>query len=303
MEDETKLLKKNGYIPDRTLGEGSYGKVKSAYSKELKKKVAIKIIDLKKAPSEVLQKFLPRELEIISSLIHPHIVRTFKNFYIDSKKLLIVMELVEQGDLLDLIKTRGKLTEELSKKLFRQLSLAVKFIHDQNIVHRDLKCENLLLDKKFNLKVTDFGFSKRLDYVDGEMMLSDSFCGSTAYASPELLQNLPYNPKVNDVWSMGVVLFIMLTGAMPFDDSNPMKMLETQKKHAIKFPKHAQKYKSAYDLIIRMLDPDPLKRIDVNCILQHPWLQEEPKLVKCIQRQLRGPSTSKDCTDGAKHKR
>ncbi|XP_026798493.3 testis-specific serine/threonine-protein kinase 6 [Pangasianodon hypophthalmus] len=302
MEDDAKLLEKHGYILDGTLGKGSYGKVKSAYSKELKKKVAIKIIDKTKAPAEFLQKFLPRELEILSSLNHPHIVKTFKIFRIGEKKLFIMMELGAQGDLLELIKTRGKLSEDLARKLFHQLSLAVKFIHDQNIVHRDLKCENLLLDNDFNLKVADFGFSKRLEYIDGQVVLSDTFCGSSAYASPELLQRISYNPKVNDVWSMGVVLFIMLTGTMPYDDSSITKMLENQKKHAINFPKPLQdNCKDAYDLITCMLDRDPVRRIDINHILQHPWLQDESKQAKGTRRKWSGPSTSQACAENAEH--
>ncbi|TSM12578.1 Testis-specific serine/threonine-protein kinase 1 [Bagarius yarrelli] len=298
MEDEEKILNKHGYILERTLGEGAYGKVKAAYSKELKKKVAIKIIDRTKAPAEFLQKFLPRELEILALLNHPHIVKTFKILHIGTRKLFIVMELGERGDLLELIRTRGKLPEDLCKKLFRQLSLAVKFIHDRDIVHRDLKCENLLLDNDFNLKVTDFGFSKRLEPVDGQMVLSDTFCGSSAYASPELLQSIPHNPKVNDVWSMGVVLFIMLTGAMPYDESNIRKMLETQKKHVINFPKFGRdKCKGAYNLISCMLDPDPVRRIDIDGIFQHPWMQEKPKPAKVTRRQQSGTSTSKAYTE------
>lgn len=171
------------------------------------------------------------------------------------------MELVIQGNLFEFNKDRRELSEELSKKL----SLAIKFIHDQNIVHRDLKCENLLLDNDFNLKVTDFGFSKRLEYRAGQMVLSDTFCGSSVYAPPELLQRISYNPKGNDVWSTGVVLFIMLTGTMPYDDSNILKMLVKQKEQAIHFPKFLKdKYKNACDLISCILDPDPEPRIDIN---------------------------------------
>lgn len=276
MADNTKLLEKHGYILDGNLGEGSYGKVKSAYSKELKRKVAIKIINRTKVSAEFLQKFLPRELEILPLLDHSHIVKTFKIFHLHEKMLFIVMELVTQGNLLEFIKDRDTLSEELSKKLFGQLSLAIKFIHDRNIVHRDLKCENLLLDNDFNLKVTDFGFSKRLEYTAGQMVLSDTFCGSLAYASPELLQRISHNPKANDVWSMGVVLFVMLTGTMPYNDSNIIKMLVKQKEHAISFPTFLKKKcKNACDLISCILDPNPDRRIDINDILQHPWMKDE----------------------------
>lgn len=303
MEDEKKILKRYGYTLERTLGSGSSAKVISAYSRELKRKVALKIIDRTKAPADFLQRFLPRELDILSSLNHPHIVKTLKNFEIGAK-LFIVMELGERGDLLRFINTEGKLSEDLSKKMFRQIALAVKFIHDQDIVHRDLKCENLLLDKDINVKLADFGFSKRLEYVDGHMVLSDTFCGSMAYASPELLQNMPYNPKPNDVWSMGVVLFIMLTGTMPFNDSSLRARLKIQKKHGIKFPKSIKdKYKDAHDLISCMLDPDPARRIDIDRILEHPWLREDSAPAKGTQKRWRVLSTSKAGTKHAEHKR
>lgn len=176
IQDNAKLMEKHGYVLYGTLGEGTYGKVKSAYSKELKRKVAIKIIDWTKTSAEILRKFLPSELNILHLLDHPHVVKTFKIFQ-DEKKLFIVMELGTQGNLFEFIKARGKLSKVLSKKLFCQLALAIKFIHDQNIVPRDLTCENLLLDE-FKLKEADIRFSKRLEYK----VLSDTFCGS-----PELL--------------------------------------------------------------------------------------------------------------------
>lgn len=299
MGDSAKLLEKHGYMLDGTLGEGSYGKVKSAYSTEMKRKVAIKIIDQTKASTEILQKFLPRELQILPLLNHIHIVKTFKIFHLDGKKLIIVMELGSQGNLFEFIRTRGKLSEEFSKKLFHQLSLAIKFIHDQNIAHRDLKCENLLLDNDFNLKVADFGFSKRLEYMAGQIVLSDTFCGSSAYAAPELLQRIPYNPKMTDVWSMGVLLFIMLTGTMPYNDSNIMKMVAKQKERVINFPKLVQdKCKDACDLIYCILDPNPVRRIDLDRILQHPWMQE--KTTTGTLREWSSPSTSKACAQKAK---
>lgn len=304
MDENTQLLMKQGYILECTLGEGTYGKVKSAYSKELKKKVAIKIIDQTKATDEVLQKFLPRELEILPLLDHPNIIKTFKILHTRDKKIFIVMELGMQGNMRDLINARKKLSEELSKKLFHQLALAVQFLHERNIVHRDLKCENLLLDTDFNLKVADFGFSKILEYKHDQVVLSATFCGSAAYASPELLQRIPYNPKISDMWSMGVVLFIMLTGFMPYDDSNLTRMVAKQKAHAIHFPHSVKENcKDACNLIISILHPNPFWRININQILQHPWLGKNPKVAKGTQREWTGPSTSKSCTEDSKHKK
>ncbi|XP_046716682.1 LOW QUALITY PROTEIN: testis-specific serine/threonine-protein kinase 6 [Silurus meridionalis] len=286
-----------GYTLSQTLGLGGYSKVKCAYDKELKINVAIKITDRRKVSSNFWNKFLPRELEIQASLNHPHITKMFKTIHIDEQKHVIVMELASQGDLQKLIKINGKLSEDLSKKLFLQLSVAVKYLHDQNIVHRDLKCENLLLDHDFNLKVADFGFSKRLRYVGGKMVLSNTFCGSAGYMSPEILQKISYNPKTSDVWSMGVVLFNMLVGTIAFDDSSITRMGK-QKQHVINFPVDLQdNCKNVCDLITCMLNPDPDQRFDINQVIQHPWVQEQFKLDQGSLRESSSPSTSETGTE------
>ncbi|XP_046900311.1 testis-specific serine/threonine-protein kinase 1-like [Hypomesus transpacificus] len=291
--DDSWVLRKRGYTLGISLGEGSYAKVKSAYSERLKTNVAIKIINKKKAPSDFLAKFLPRELEILASLDHCNIVKTFEIFDTCHGKVYMIMELGVQGDLLELIKFRGSLPEDFCKKLFRQLSQAIKFLHDLDVVHRDLKCENLLLDKNFNLKVSDFGFSRRLGYdVDGRMVLSETFCGSAAYAAPEVLEGTPYNPKVCDVWSMGVVLFVMICGSMPFDDSNMKKMLRIQKEHRVVIPRSQTVPAECVDLISRLLNPDVARRIEINDIIEHVWLQDKCK-PQGSKKSSDLPSTSK----------
>ncbi|XP_076876034.1 LOW QUALITY PROTEIN: testis-specific serine/threonine-protein kinase 1-like [Brachyhypopomus gauderio] len=186
------------------------------------------------APGQKLQSFRER-LYVWHHLMYA----TSDIFETPEGKVYMVMKLCVKGDLLHsrrLFQLHGALLENFSKRLFCQLSLAVKFLHDLDIAHRDIKCENLLLDKNFNLKCSDFGFSRSLDYEGGHMVLSDTFCGSQDYAALEVLQAIPYNPKVYNVWSMGVVLFIMLCGSMPYDDSNVRKMLRIQKEHWLEFP-------------------------------------------------------------------
>uniref|UniRef100_A0A4W3J2V7 non-specific serine/threonine protein kinase n=1 Tax=Callorhinchus milii TaxID=7868 RepID=A0A4W3J2V7_CALMI len=264
------LLKKRGYTLGVNLGEGSYAKVKSAYSDRLKTNVAVKIIDRKKAPADFLEKFLPRELEILAMLNHRYIVKTFEIFETSDGKVYIIMELGVQGDLLEFIKTRGALPEEVSRKMFRQLALAVKHCHELEVVHRDLKCENLLLDKDFNIKLSDFGFAKRCSTDEfGRPLLSKTFCGSAAYAAPEVLQGIPYQPKVYDVWSLGVILFIMVCGSMPYDDSNIKRMLRIQKEHRVDFPRSKVVPPECKELIYRMLHPDTTKRITIEEVLEH----------------------------------
>ncbi|XP_066210219.1 testis-specific serine/threonine-protein kinase 1-like [Saccopteryx leptura] len=272
--DDAAILKRRGYIIGINLGEGSYAKVKSAYSERLKFNVAVKIIDRKKAPKDFLEKFLPREIEILIMLNHRSIIKTYEIFETSEGKVYIVMELGVQGDLLEFIKTRGALHEEDARKKFHQLSSAIKYCHDLDIVHRDLKCENLLLDKDFNIKLSDFGFSKHCLRDDGgRLILSKTFCGSAAYAAPEVLQGIPYQPKVYDIWSLGVILYIMVCGSMPYDDSNIKKMLRTQKEHRISFPRSRHLTDECKDLICRMLQPDINRRLRIDEILSHCWVQ------------------------------
>ncbi|XP_027715167.1 testis-specific serine/threonine-protein kinase 1-like [Vombatus ursinus] len=284
--DDAAVLKRRGYIMGINLGEGSYAKVKSAYSERLKFNVAVKIIDRKKAPTDFLEKFLPREIEILAMLNHRSIVKTYEIFETSDGKVYIIMELGVQGDLLEFIKTRGALHEDDARKKFHQLSSAVKYCHDLDVVHRDLKCENLLLDKDFNIKLSDFGFSKRCVRDDGgHITLSKTFCGSAAYAAPEVLQGIPYQPKVYDIWSLGVILYIMVCGSMPYDDSNIKKMLRIQKEHRVNFPRSKHLTGECKDLIYRMLQPDVSRRLHIDEILSHCWVQQS-------KAKAQQPSTS-----------
>ncbi|NXP07291.1 TSSK1 kinase, partial [Thinocorus orbignyianus] len=223
-------LGKKGYSLCRTLGEGSYGKVKSAYCDQLKRNVAIKIIDKRKTPQDFLEKFLPREIEALKRLHHPSIIKTYEIFETSAGKVYIVMELGEKGDLLDYIKITGAMKEDIARTKFQQLASAIKHCHDLDFAHRDLKCENILLDEDLNVKLSDFGFSKPLTRDEnGKTILSRTFCGSAAYAAPEVLQGIPCDPRISDIWSLGVILYTMVYALMPFDDSNVRNMISVQK--------------------------------------------------------------------------
>ncbi|XP_044131474.1 testis-specific serine/threonine-protein kinase 1-like [Bufo gargarizans] len=270
--DDSAVLKVRGYKIGIILGEGSYAKVKSAFSERLKCSVAVKIINRRKSPPDFLQKFLPREMEILTVMNHQSIIKTYEIFETSVGKVYIVMELGAQGDLLEFIKSRGPIPEDVARKLFYQLATAVKYCHDLDIVHRDLKCENILLDKAYNIKLSDFGFARRLGN-SSEMVFSKTYCGSAAYAAPEVLQGIPYEPKLYDIWSLGVILFIMVSGSMPYDDSNIKKMLRIQKQHHIDFPRSKHLSNDCKDIIIHMLQPDVRQRLTINEILNHSWLQ------------------------------
>ncbi|NWI89783.1 TSSK1 kinase, partial [Pitta sordida] len=223
-------LRKKGYILGKTLGEGSYGKVKCAYSHRLRCKVAIKIINETKISQNVLEKFLPREMEALKCLHHPSIIETYEIFETSVGKLYIVMELAENGSLLSYLSTKGPMEEGIARNKFQQLASAIKHCHDLDFAHRDLKCDNILLDEDLNFRLTDFGFSKRLARdANGKIIFSHTFCGSLAYSAPELLERIPCDPRISDMWSLGIILFAMLYAAQPFDSSNVREMLQIQK--------------------------------------------------------------------------
>ncbi|XP_070759226.1 testis-specific serine/threonine-protein kinase 6 [Enoplosus armatus] len=272
-------MESRGYIFRSNLGEGMYGKVVSAYSTRLKRRVAIKVINQKKVSSSYLEKFLSRETEIIRSLNHPNIVKTLDVFeYKKTSKVYVVMELCVKGDLLKHINVKGGLPEHSSCRLFTQLCKAVQYLHNRDVAHRDLKCENLLLDTHYNLKVCDFGFSKRLTYADGRTVLSETYCGTSSYAAPEILRSFPYDPKVSDVWSMGVVLYMMFYASVPYEATSIRKMVEIQTQHNINFPSIPSVSSEAKDLIRSILHPVVEQRITISNILRSSWIMREGRM-------------------------
>uniref|UniRef100_A0A3Q2FT50 non-specific serine/threonine protein kinase n=1 Tax=Cyprinodon variegatus TaxID=28743 RepID=A0A3Q2FT50_CYPVA len=242
------FMETKGYTFIRTLGEGAFGKVLKAESYRLKK----------------LKKEIPR------SLIHPNIIRTYDIFTSRNRTVYVVMELCPNGDLKHLSTSKGTLEEGLSCRLFKQLCLAIQYLHGINIAHRDIKCDNLLLDTNYNLKLCDFSFSERLTYNDGKLVLSSDFCGTPNYEAPEILKHLPYNPKLSDVWSMGIVFNEMLFGSLPFKNRNQHKFMQLPMKRRITFPTTSSVSTQAKELIHSILQPVPEHRITILRCDWHP---------------------------------
>ncbi|KAK7105126.1 hypothetical protein V1264_019728 [Littorina saxatilis] len=268
--DDEVYLKKLGYSIGTTIGEGSYAKVKSAYSEKLQKRVAMKIINRRKAPKDFREKFLPRELKVLKVVNHPNIIKLFEILEFEHK-IYIVMEHAGHGDLLEYIKLRGVIPEDRAKFMFTQLCHACVYLHQNMIAHRDLKCENLLLDYQNNIKVSDFGFART--YEDpSPNTLSKTFCGSAAYAAPEILQGISYFPPLHDIWAMGVILYIMVCASMPYDDSNIKKMIKDQLERRVGFSRSKVVTSEAKDLIRHILEVNVNRRFTLPQILAHPWM-------------------------------
>lgn len=269
--DDAIYLQKKGYTVIGELGEGTYSKVKHATWQRTGEpepiKVALKIINKKTAPKDFLEKFLPREIEIMKTLRHSNIIRLYELFQI-SHKLYFTLEWGGHGDLLQYIRLRGALPENESRKFFQELCSGVDYMHNNNMIHRDLKCENILLSKKNTIKIADFGFARIIEPHE----VSKTYCGSAAYAAPELLQGIPYKGTIADLWSLGVILYIMSCSSMPFRDTNIKTLLKDQKE-----PLHIpSKLVATYnpnlkDLLSKILCFDLAKRFGMKEIKTHPW--------------------------------
>ncbi|XP_047120555.1 testis-specific serine/threonine-protein kinase 4-like [Schistocerca piceifrons] len=270
--DRSTVLERHGFIPEEVIGSGSYAVVKKAHSLKYNRDVAIKIISKFYAPSDYMRRFLPREIGVVQNLKHKNMVR-FLHAIETTHRIYIVMEFAPNGSLLDVIQKDGHIDEVRSRHWFGQLVDVVSYIHSKRVVHRDIKCENLLMDAEMNVKLSDFGFARRFTppSKDGPgSPLSETFCGSYAYAAPEILKGRPYRPDLSDIWSMGVVLYAMVFGRLPFDDSNYTKLLK-QVQSRVVFPKEPQVSSACRLLITRILAPI-VSRARLPSIRDDPWM-------------------------------
>ncbi|CAG2063102.1 unnamed protein product [Timema podura] len=291
------MLERRGYRLLNILGSGSHAKVDEVvkvYMAEFtadnlcQRPVACKLVDMEKVPRNYVVKFLPNELEILRRIKHPHIIETYSIIQWNKRYVCTFMQLAEKGDLLDFILENGAVGENQMRVWFRQITLAVQYMHTLEIVHRDLKCENILITAKCNVKVSDFGFARSILDDHGSAILSETFCGSLCYIAPEVLKGLPYNPKISDMWGLGVILFVALNCAMPFKKfSQIMKMYEAQMSYDWAFRKKISDELSSQvkSLVKKLLEPDVTKRLAVQQILNSEWMAMNPKCLILSKRE------------------
>ncbi|XP_054743089.1 testis-specific serine/threonine-protein kinase 4 isoform X2 [Anastrepha obliqua] len=266
------ILEDHGIVLGKVIGTGNYAKVKIGYSEEYGKRVAVKIISKVKAPAEYTQKFLPREIESVKGLHHENLI-TFYQSIETSHRVYLIMQLAENGTLLDYVRDKKFLEEPQARNIFKQLISAVEYIHSKNVVHRDIKCENLLLDENYTLKLIDFGFARKdTRNSDQEVILSKTFCGSYAYASPEILKGIAYDPFMSDIWACGVVCYAMVFGRLPYDGSNVHVLLK-RINASLAFPKNPTVSNECKQLIGSILAPLKV-RYTIPQIKEETWFRK-----------------------------
>lgn len=285
----------------KTLGEGSFGKVKLAYHVTTGQKVALKIINKKVLAKSDMQGRIEREISYLRLLRHPHIIKLYD--VIKSKDEIIMVIEYAGNELFDYIVQRDKMSEDEARRFFQQIISAVEYCHRHKIVHRDLKPENLLLDEHLNVKIADFGLSNIM--TDGNFLKTS--CGSPNYAAPEVISGKLYAGPEVDVWSSGVILYVMLCRRLPFDDESIPVLFKNISNGVYTLPKFLSP--GAASLIKRMLIVNPLNRISIHEIMQDEWFKVDlpeyllpPELKQqeeADQKQLsaKGPSPSEEIDD------
>lgn len=271
MDNKTSKVLLQKYELGRLLGQGTFGKVYYGRSTITNQSVAIKVIDKDKVLKTDQTDNIKREISIMRMVKHPNIIHLYEVMATKSK-IYFVIEYAKGGELFKKV-AKGKLKEDVAHKYFKQLISAVDFCHSRGVYHRDIKPENILLDENENLKVSDFGLSALAESKRHDGLLHTT-CGTPAYVAPEVIKRKGYDGSKADIWSCGVVLFVLLAGYVPFNDSNLMEMYRKISKAEFKcpnwFPKDVKR------LLCKMLDPNPDTRISIDNIKQCSWFKYGP---------------------------
>eukprot|EP00947_MAST-08B_sp_MAST-8B-sp1_P002232 g2232.t1 len=271
------MVKKVGkYEIGKTLGEGTFGKVKFATNVETNEQVAIKVLDKEKIQKQNMGAQIKKEISIMKMVKHPFVVG-LKEVLASRTKIFIVLELITGGELFDKIVSEGRFNDEAAKFYLDQLVDGVMYCHNQGVCHRDLKPENLLLDENGDLKISDFGLSALYNGPAdeapsagaGKGALLHTTCGTPNYVAPEVLADKGYDGRAADVWSIGVILYVLLAGFLPFDEPTMSALFRKIQKAEYSYPSWFSK--EAKDLLDKILVPDPTKRVTLDEILKDPW--------------------------------
>jgi serine/threonine protein kinase len=256
------------YMVGKVVGVGSYGKVRAAWHRLTGSKVAIKTYDKAKFKDPEHWKRVQSEIKIMEQISHPRIARLFDAVE-TPKRMHLIMECLDGGNLCSYVKSKKRLSEEESKKIFFQLLQSIEYLHSYSVVHRDVKLENVLFNDTKDVKLIDFGFStvcqkgKRLRV----------FCGTPSYMAPEIVRRSEYEGKPVDMWSLGILLYAILCGYFPFRAKNYPDLYRRIARGSFEIPEELSA--NAKDLIRQLLTMDPYQRLTAPAALKHPWLQAQ----------------------------
>eukprot|EP01018_Ginkgo_biloba_P006950 Gb_10015 [translate_table: standard] len=268
------------YEVGRLLGQGTFAKVYHARSLKTGESVAMKVMDKEKIMKGGMIDQIKREISVMRLVRHPNIVQLYE-VMANKAKIYFVMEYVRGGELFGKV-AKGKLKEDAARKYFQQLISAVDFCHSRGVYHRDLKPENLLVDENGNLKVSDFGLSALPEQFRQDGLLHTT-CGTPAYVAPEVIVKKGYDGAKADIWSCGVILFVLMAGYLPFHDANLMAMYKKIYKGEFKcppwFPPEVRK------LVSKLLDPNPRTRLTIPRLMEVPWFKRGFKRVKLCREE------------------
>ncbi|GAV77171.1 Pkinase domain-containing protein/NAF domain-containing protein [Cephalotus follicularis] len=268
-EESRKIDLLGKYELGKLLGYGAFGKVYHARNIRTGQSVAIKSVSKQKIVEAGLTAHITREITIMRRLHNPHVIKLFEVLATKSK-IYVVMEIAKGGELFSKI-ARGRLSEDLSRRYFKQLISAVGYCHVRGVFHRDLKPENLLLDENLDLKVSDFGLSAVKDQVRTDGLLH-TLCGTPAYVAPEVLAKKGYDGAKVDIWSCGVILYVLIAGYLPFNHTNIMVMYRKIYNGEFRCPKWTSP--DLKSLLHCLLDTNPETRITVDEIFHDPWFNK-----------------------------
>lgn len=272
------------YEMGRLLGQGTFAKVYHARNLITGMSVAIKVIDKEKVYKVGMVDQIKREISVMRLVRHPNVVELYE-VMASKTKIFIVMEYARGGELFHKI-AKGKLKTDVARRYFQQLVSAVDYCHSRGVYHRDLKPENLLLDENENLKVSDFGLSTLSESKSQDGLLHTT-CGTPAYVAPEVINRKGYEGCKADIWSCGVILYVLLAGYLPFHDQNLMEMYRKIGKGEFKFPKWFAP--EVRRLLSKILDPSLKTRISMAKIMENSWFKkglEKPVVIETENNEL-----------------
>ena len=250
------------------IGEGMFGKVKLGIHLLTKEKVAIKIFDKGKIKNEKEVEYIEREISILKKLNHYNTIKLY-NIIQNENFIFLIQEYVPNGELLHFLENpeNMNLTENHICKIYQQIISGIEYLHDIGIAHRDLKLENILLNREKNIKIIDFGLSNKYNKENGELLQSS--CGSPCYAAPEMIKGIQYHGLDTDIWSSGILLYLMLCKSFPFNDKNNSKLYQKILSGKFNLPNYLSN--EAKDLLSKLLKVNPIERIKLDEIKKHPW--------------------------------